>query len=160
MSWSEKKTLKNNFKWIPKHERLDKIGLPVPPRPVDNRIPKLWITSLPPVEKALKTGNALVTDTYLVNSSGVMLESVIATTGGLQYWDEDDDECIYGTDQEIEYENVANGDAVRIFEHEAQYDADWFLAISLKVKMNDKWIKLNTSITKGTKGFLEEVLLY
>ena len=42
----------------------------------------------------------------------------------------------------------------------AQYDADWFLAISFKVKMNGKWITLSSSVTKGIKGFSEEVLLY
>ena len=160
MSHTGKKTLKNKFKWTPKHLRLDKLGLPVPPRPADNRMPRIWITSLPPVWKELKTGKDLVTDTYLVNSSGVVLESVIATTGGVQYWDDDYDESISGSDNEIEYNNIENGDAVRVFEHEAQYDGDWFLSVSIKVKMNGKWINLSTSVTKGIKGFSEEVLLY
>ena len=160
MNKSKKKTLNNKFKWIPKHLRLDKLGLPVAPRPVDNRIPKLWITSLPPLEKNLKAGKDLVTETYLVNSSGMILESVIASTGGIQYLDEDSDESVYGKDKAIEYNNVENGQAVRVFQHEAHYDSDWFLAISVKVKMNGKWINLSSSVTKGTKGFKEEVLLY
>ena len=160
MSHTSKKILKNKFKWTPKHLRLDKLGLPVPPRPTDNRIPRIWITSLPPVEKNVIRGKDLVRDTYLVNSSGVILESVIASTGGIQYWDEDSNESVSGKDKEIEYNNVEHGDAVRVFEHEAQYDADWFLAISIKVKMNGKWINLSSSVTKGLKGFGEEVLLY
>ena len=163
MNWSGKKILKNKFQWTPKHLRLDKISLPIPPRPVDNRIPKLWITSLPPVEKELKTGKDLVTDTYLVNSSGIILNSVIATTGGpARGYAEDPDylEAYHRPGEVMEYKNVANGDAVRIFEHERIYDSDWHLRIYIEVIMNDKLIKLNTNFNKVTKGFMEEVLLY
>ena len=163
MNWSGKKTLKNKFKWIPKHLRLDKLGLPIPPRPADNRMPRIWITSLPPVEKELKTGKDLVTDTYLVNSSGIILDSVIATTGGpARGYAEDPDylEAYHRSGEVIEYTNIANGEAVRIFEHERIYDSDWLLRIYIEVKMNDKLIKLNTNFNKGTSGFDEEALLY
>ena len=159
----KKKKLKNKFQWTPKHLRLDKLGLPVPPRPADNRTPKLWITSSPPVEKELKTGKDLVTDTYLVNSSGIVLDSVIATTGGpARGYAEDPDflEAFHRSGEVIEYTNVANGEAVRVFEHERIYDSDWLLMIAIEVKMNGEWINLSSSITKGTKGFEEEVLLY
>ena len=160
MNQSRKKTLKNKFKWIPMHERVDKLGLPLPPRSVDSRMPRLWVTSLPRVMKTLKTHDDWVQDVYLVNSSGKTLESVIATTGGCQSLGLDNDEVVAGSDATIEYSNVANGDAVRIFQHEEFYDSDWLLGISLEVKMNGKWIKLETSYTKGTKGFPEEALLY
>ena len=163
MNFSGKKTLKDKFKWIPKHLRLDRIGLPVPPRRSDNRMPRIWITSLPPVEKNLKTGKDLVTDTYLVNSSGLILDSVIATTGGpARGYAEDPDflEAYHRKGKEMEYVKVANRDAVRIFEYEHKYDSDWHLMIAIKVKMNDKWINLSSSVTKAAKGFDEEVLLY
>ena len=163
MSHTGKKTLKNKFKWTPKQLRLDKLGLPIPPRPEDNRMPRIWITSLPPVEKELKAGKDLVTDTYLVNSSGIVLDSVIATTGGpARGYAEDPDylEAYHRSGEVIEYTNIANGEAVRIFEHERIYDSDWSLIIAIEVKMNDKLVKLNSSFSKVTKGFEEEALLY
>ena len=163
MNKSKKKILNNKFQWTPIHLRLDKLGLPIPPRPADNRMPRIWITSLPPVEKKLKAGKDLVTDTYLVNSSGIILDSVIATTGGpARGYAEDPDflEAFHRSGEVIEYTNVANGEAVRIFEHERIYDSDWMLRIYIEVKMNDKLIKLNTNFNKGIKGFMEEALLY
>ena len=159
----KKKTLKNKFQWTPKHLGHEKGSRPIPPLKIDSRIPKLWITSLQPLEKELKTGKDLVTDTYLVNSSGIVLDSVIATTGGpARGYAEDPDYlgAYHRSGEVIEYTNVANGEAVRIFEHERIYDSDWSLIISIEVKMNDKLVKLNSSFSKVTKGFEEEALLY
>ena len=159
----KKKTLKNKFQWTPKHLGHEKGIRPIPPLKIDNRMPRIWITSLPPVEKKLKAGKDLVTDTYLVNSSGIVLDSVIATTGGpARGYAEDPDflEAFHRSGEVIEYTNVANGEAVRIFEHERIYDSDWMLRIYIEVKMNDKLIKLNTNFNKGIKGFMEEALLY
>lgn len=163
MNLSGKKTLKNKFQWSPKHLGHEKGTRPIPPLKIDSRIPKLWITSLPPEEKELKTGKALVTETYLVNSSGIVLDSVIATTGGPARGCADDPEFLeafHRSGEVIEYTNVANGEAVRIFEYEQIYDSDWMLSISFEVKMNDKLVKLNSSCNKVTKGFQEEALLY
>ena len=159
----KKKTLKNKFQWTPKHLGHEKGIRPIPPLKIDSRLPKLWITPLPPVEKELKTGKDLVTDIYLVNSSGIVLDSVIATTGGPARGYADDPEFLedfHRSGEVIEYTNVANGEAVRIFEHERIYDSDWMLRIYIEVKMNDKLIKLNTNFNKGIKGFMEEALLY
>ena len=159
----KKKTLKNKFQWTPKHIGYKKGSRPIPPLKIDSRLPKLWITSLPPEEKELKTGKALVTETYLVNSSGIVLDSVIATTGGPARGYADDPEFLeafHRLGEVIEYTNVANGEAVRIFEHERIYDSDWMLSIGFEVKMNDKLVKLNSSFSKVTKGFEEEALLY
>jgi len=159
----KKKTLKNKFQWTPKHLGHEKGIRPIPPLKIDSRLPKLWITPLPPVEKELKTGKDLVTDIYLVNSSGIVLDSVIATTGGPARGYADDPEFLedfHRSGEVIEYTNVANGEAVRIFEHERIIDSDWMLRIYIEVKMNDKLIKLNTNFNKVTKGFEEEALLY
>ena len=159
----KKKTLKNKFQWIPKHIGHKKGSRPIPPLKIDSRIPKLWITSLPPVEKELKTGKDLVTDIYFVNSSGIVLDSVIATTGGPARGYADDPEFLeafHRSGEVIEYTNVANGEAVRIFEYEQIYDSDWMLSIGFEVKMNDKLVKLNSSCSKATIGFQEEALLY
>ena len=163
MNWSGKKTLKNKFQWTPKHLGYEKGVRPIPPLKIDSRIPKLWITSLPPVEKELKAGKELVMDIYFVNSSGIVLDEVIATTGGPARGYADDPEFLeafHRSGEVIEYTNVANGEAVRIFEHERMYDSDWSLIISIEVKMNDKLVKLNSSFSKVTKGFEEEALLY
>ena len=163
MNLSGKKTLKNKFQWSPKHLGHEKGTRPIPPLKIDSRIPKLWITSLPPEEKELKAGKALVTEIYLVNSSGIVLDSVIATTGGPARGYADDPEFLeafHRSGEVIEYTNVANGEAVRIFEHERIYDSDWSLIISIEIKMNDKLVKLNSSFSKVTKGFEEEALLY
>ena len=159
----KKKTLKNKFQWTPKHLGHEKGTRPIPPLKIDSRIPKLWITSLPPEEKELKKGKDLVTDIYFVNSSGIVLDSVIATAGGLARGYADDPEFLeafHRPGEVIEYTNVANGEAVRIFEHERIYDSDWMLSIGFEVKMNDKLVKLNSSFSKVTKGFEEEALLY
>jgi hypothetical protein len=163
MNWSGKKTLKNKFQWTPKHLGYEKGVRPIPPLKIDSRIPKLWITSLPPVEKELKAGKELVMDIYFVNSSGIVLDEVIATTGGPARGYADDPEFLeafHRSGEVIEYTNVANGEAVRIFEYEQIYDSDWMLSIGFEVKMNNKLVKLNTSYSKVPKGFLEEALLY
>ena len=163
MNLSGKKTLKNKFQWTPKHLGYEKGTRPIPPLKIDSRIPKLWITSLPPEEKELKAGKALVTEIYLVNSSGIVLDSVIATTGGPARGYADDPEFLeafHRSGEVIEYTNVAHGEAVRIFEYEQIYDSDWMLSIGFEVKMNDKLVKLNSSCNKGTIGFQEEALLY
>ena len=163
MNWSGKKTLKNKFQWTPKHLGYEKGTRPIPPLKIDSRIPKLWITSLPPEEKELKTGKAPVKEIYLVNSSGIALDSVIATTGGPARGYADDPEFLeafHRSGEVIEYTNVAHGEAVRIFEYEQIYDSDWMLSIGFEVKMNDRLVKLNSSCSKVTIGFQEEALLY
>ncbi len=159
----KKKTLKNKFQWSPKHLGHEKGSRPIPPLKIDSRLPKLWITSLPPVEKEVITSKDFVMDIYLVNSSGIVLDSVIATTGGPARGYADDPEFLeafHRSGEVIKYTNVANGEAVRIFEYEQIYDSDWMLSIGFEVKMNDKLVKLNSSCNKVTKGFQEEALLY
>ena len=159
----KKKTLKNKFQWTPKHIGHKKGSRPIPPLKIDSRLPKLWITSLPPVEKEVITSKDFVMDIYLVNSSGIVLDSVIATTGGPARGYADDPEFLeafHRSGEVIEYTNVANEEAVRIFEYEQIYDSDWMLSIVFEVKMNDKLVKLNSSCNKVTKGFQEEALLY
>jgi hypothetical protein len=163
MNLSGKKTLKNKFQWTPKHLGHERGSRPIPPLKIDSRIPKLWITHLPPVEKELKTGKDLVTDIYFVNSSGIVLDSVIATTGGPARGYADDPEFLeafHRSGEVIEYTNVANEEAVRIFEYKQIYDSDWMLSIGFEVKMNDKLVKLNSSCNKAIIGFQEEALLY
>ena len=69
-------------------------------------------------------------------------------------------EAFHRPGEVIEYTNVANGEAVRIFEYEQIYDSDWMLSIGFEVKMNDKLVKLNSIYSKVIKGFQEEALLY
>ena len=138
------------------HERLDKIGLPVPPRAIDSRIPKLWLT------KPLLSQDDSVTkvyNVYLVNSSGTTLETVIVDSGGWLY----DDDDLFTTSQtdDIEYYNVENGDAVKVFAYSPFHDSDWitWLSIKVKVKMKDKWIEFSTTYNRNTNRVDEDVLL-
>jgi|JYMV01.1.fsa_nt_gi hypothetical protein len=147
MKSTNQKIVSNKFKWIPMDERLDSLGLPLPPRSPEIRKPLLWI--------AIESQNNFVKDVYLVNETGENLETVIASTGGFQTLD-DDVLGVSGSD--IEYKNIANCDAVKIDEYDVIADSDYVLQIYIKVKLKGKWIDLKTSARKG--GFEEEVLLW
>ena len=94
-------------------------------------------------------------DIYLVNETGNTIESVIANTGGFQTLD-DDMFSISGP--YIEYKKIVNNDAVKVEEYDKLRDSDYVLEISIKVKLNGKWIDLKKPTAKG--GFKEEVLLW
>ena len=107
------------------------------------------------------TGNAATISFRVYSNDGI--DSVIATTGGPARGYADDPEFLeafHRSGEVIEYTNVDNGEAVRIFEYEQIYDSDWMLSIGFEVKMNDKLVKLNSSCSKVTIGFQEEALLY
>lgn len=147
MKRTSQKRVNNKFKWLPMNERLDNLGLPLPPRKPEIKKPLLWI--------AIKPQNDFVNDIYLVNETGNTIENVIANTGGFQTLD-DDMLCISGPD--IEYKKIVNNDAVKVEEYDKLHDSDYALEISIKVKLNGKWSDFKTSTAKG--GFKEEVLLW
>jgi hypothetical protein len=147
MKQSNKKVVKNKFKWTPMEDRVDKLGLPLPPRKPEIGRPVLWI--------AIEPQGNFVKDIYLVNETGGILENVIASIGGLQSYDDD----VFGiSGSEIKYKNIENGDAVKIDEYDEMADSDSVLQIYLKVKIKGKWLELKSSSLKG--GFKEEVLIW
>ncbi len=146
------KIVSNKFKWVPMNERLDNLGLPLPPRKPETQKPLLWI--------AIEPQDDLIEDVYLVNETGETLETVNARTGGFESID-DDYNGISGTD--IEYKNIANNDSVKIDEYHQISDSDYVLIIFIKLKLKGKFIELETSSTSrtsGASGFKEEVLLW
>jgi len=147
MKLTKKKVVKDKFKWIPKDQRLDSLGLPLPPRKPEIRKPLLWI--------AIEPLKSIFQDIYLVNETGKTLETVIASTGGFESFDDD---VIGVSGPDIEYKNIASGDAVKIDAYNAMADSDYVLQIYIKIKINEKWIEIETSASKG--GFKEEVLLW
>ena len=151
----KKKTLKNKFKWTPVNERLDNIGQPIPPRPVDQRKPKLWLTI--PLKNQDETTTLESYDVYLVNSSGITLESVIADSGG---WFYDNDELFNSTQTDyIEYNDVEDGDAIKVFTYEPFTDDDEHTWMSLKIIMDGNDIEFSTSYNQRTKKLDKEVIL-
>ena len=81
MKRTSQKRVNNKFKWLPMDERLDNLGLTLPPRKPEIKKPLLWI--------AIEPQDDFVDDIYLVNETGNTIESVIANTGGFQTLDDD-----------------------------------------------------------------------
>ena len=94
----KKSIVKDKFKWKPMDERVDKLGLPFPPRPKEIKSPLLWI-AIDPKDKYTQ-------DIYLVNETGKILEAVIANVGGFESFDDD---VIGYSGPDIKYEHVENG---------------------------------------------------
>ena len=148
-----KKRLQNNFTWTPADERLDNIGQPVPPRPVDKRKPKLWLTN------AIKNNDETLEayDIFLVNSSGMSLKSVTVDSGG---WDYDADELIESSQKDkIEYKNINDGEAIKVFIYHPLYDGDETTWLSLKIEMVNDIIDFSTSYNQNTKRVDKEVVI-
>ncbi len=147
MSKTNQKVVSNRFKWIPMNERLDNLGLPLPPRKPEIGRPLLWV--------AIDPQGGCIEDIYLVNETGKTLENVIVGTGGCQIFD-DDVFTLTGSDNE--YINIADGDALKIDSYDGRADSDYILQIHIKIQINGKQIKLKSLVAKG--GFKEEVLLW
>jgi len=142
-----KKIVSNRFKWIPMNERLDNLGLPLPPRKPEIGRPLLWV--------AIDHQGGYVEDIYLVNETGKTLENVIVSTGGCQTFDDD---LLTLTGSDNEYKNIADGDALKIDSYDRMADSDYILQINIKIQIDGKQIKLRSLVAKG--GFKEEVLLW
>lgn len=141
-----KKNITNKFKWIPMDKRVDNLGLPLPPRNPETKKPLLWI--------AIDPQDDLVSDVYLVNETGATLDSVIASTGGFESFDD-----VYGiSGNDVEYKDIENGNAIKVDEYHVRSDSDSVLQISFKIKIQENQIELKSSTAKG--GFKEEVLLW
>jgi hypothetical protein len=142
-----KKIVSNRFKWIPMNERLDSLGLPLPPRKPETGRPLLWV--------AIDPQGDFVEDIYLVNETGETLENVIVSTGGCQTFGED---LLTLAGSDNEYKNIEDGDALKIDSYDEMADSDYILQINIKIQIDGKQIKLRSLVAKG--GFKEEVLLW
>ena len=93
----------------------------------------------------------------MVNSSGITLESVIAYSGG---WFYDNDELINSTQTDyIEYKDIEDGDAIKVFTYVPFLDDDEQTWMSLKIIMDGNDIEFSTSYNQRTKKLDKEVVL-
>jgi hypothetical protein len=135
--------LKNEFNWVPKDQRSGRFGAS-PPRKPEFRRPLLWLA---------RAGG----DLYLVNASGGTLDSVIADMGG--FTTADDGVVAVSSNENYEYTNIENGDAVKVDEYDDYYDLDYLLQVVLRVQSPQFGIlEILSPIEKGGVG--ETVLLW
>jgi len=140
----EKKCFKNVFKWIPMNKRIDRFG-PLPPRKPDPGIPLLWLT---------RNGGEL----FLVNSTGVNLDSVQSTTFVLITIDDEMPSLIIESDV-YSYTDIKPGDAVKVEEFDGYYDLDYSFVITILItSSNLGTVKITTPLE--TREIGEMVLLW
>lgn len=126
-------------------KRVDRFGLPLPPRKPETRKPLLWLA---------RDGNEL----FLVNSSGEIIDLIISNTGG--FTTADDDDCLtVPRGNGYEYNNVLPGDAVKVDEYDGFYDLDYVLQITIMLQSTKLGsIEIIPPAEKGGVG--ETVLLW
>lgn len=122
----EHKTIKNEFTWIPLHERKSKFGGgPKPYRKPEKRRPVLWLAV-----NINKTDRGR--EIYLVNNSEESLDFVIADSGG--FVTDDDDVLTVSNTEKYKYEDVKPNEAVKVEVYDDMYDLDSVLQIYLRVQ--------------------------
>lgn len=152
----ELKVIENVPAWIPLCVR--RVGwrgpMPIPPRPPEHRRPLLWL-----MPKRETSGN-YAQELFLVNSTGEVLDEVVAATGGFQTVD-DDDVLTVGSPAEgrYRYKDVLPGSAVKVEEHDGFYDYDYVLQVSVVITCKTLGrVEFFAPATKGDFG--EAILLW
>jgi hypothetical protein len=133
-----------HFVWIPKHLRLvGKNGLSIPKNTykVDNRNPLLWVKS---------EGN----DLFLINSSGFVLQSVKAQTNGFA------ENLTIKADGFYYYENIQNGEAVKIDEYDPFYDNDFTLQTQIEITADRLGGTICPKLPPSKKMIEEHVIMW
>lgn len=113
----KKQRARGLFTWVPMHNRRDKLGLPVQPRPEDHRIPIFWL-------------QRSKDDLFFINDSDEVLLSVSATSSGFTT----DDEAaspIQGNQPARLYQKVLPGEAVKVDQYHPVNDSDYMLNLVL-----------------------------
>lgn len=149
---NEKRLIEHEFKWVPPHERKNRLpGTDKPHRvgPPEKRIPLLWVTRLEPVD--------MKSEVYLLNDSGEILKEVVASSGG--FASADDEIIPISSKNKLIYNDVQLGEAVKIDEYDLAFDSDFILSISVQIKSKSLGhIELISSGRKG--GINDNVLLW
>ena len=131
-----------HFVWIPKHLRtVDKHGFAIPKDVYkeDIRVPLFWIKS---------EGY----DLYLINNSGFTITAKAETYGFVE-------DIAVSSNQFYLYENIQNGEAVKIDEYDPYYDSDFTLQTRIQITAD----RLGGTIILETpfrKKMIEEHVLY
>ena len=93
----------------------------------------------------------------MVNSSGITLKSVIADSGGWYYFN---DELVNSKQTDyIEYKDVEDGDAIKVFTYVTFLDNDEHTWMSLKIIMDGNNIEFSTSYNQKTNKLDKEVVM-
>lgn len=136
--------VKDLFLWIPIDKRIDQLGLPLPPRKPETRLPKFWLA---------RDGNSL----YFINNTEEILDSVSVSTGGFQTCD--DVVLTVSSEEDYFYENVMPNEAVKIEEYHPIFDSDFIFEVVVIVKSkNEGNLIIKSPPEKG--GVKEAVLLW
>lgn len=111
--------IKGRFTWVPPDKRVDKLGLPLPPRPADKRRPLFWL---------VRDGDAL----YFVNDTDETLARVSSASGG--FVTVDDDTVSIRKSAGVAYLNVQPGEAVKVDEYDPIYDSDTLVQPQISIE--------------------------
>ncbi len=106
---------RKKFIWTPPHMKLDRLGLPVPPRKPEIRKPLFWLTSV---------GYEL----YFVNNTNETLRCITASIAGFQTCD---DAVLPMSEKGYSYNQIAPLDGVMIEEFDPILDSDFIFQISV-----------------------------
>jgi len=132
------------FEWIPMDRRVSRFGGATSPRKPETRRPLLW----------LRRDDH---DLFLVNSSGEVLESVEASSGGFATVEDDVDTV--ASSQPYDYQNVQPGAAVKVDEYDDFYDLDYVIQVVVTVRSKGLGcLEIFAPSEKG--GLVEAVLLW
>lgn len=127
------------FPWVPRHQRLDRLGQPLPPSKLDLR-------------KPLYRLERLDGELYFVNDSHEMLKSV--SSKRMAVWATGDDELakvpIDCSQAQCSYMDVQPGEAVKIDEFDAVTDSDFLIQTDLTIKFTSSGGL--TFRTRGVRG--------
>ena len=101
--------------WLPRQDRTDRLGLPLPPGSHEHRIPLFRLVNV--------DGQDLGSDLYFVNDSDQTLISITTATGG--FTTADDDVFTLQQDRDPVYCKVQPGEGVKVNEFDGYYDLDY-----------------------------------
>lgn len=139
----EQKVMPGGFAWVPREQRISRLGGPVAPRKADTSTPLLW----------LKRQHD---ELFLVNASGERLDEVTSEAGGLLTVD---DAWVASHGAALTYRDVDDGAAVKVDEYDGFFDLDWVHSLGLRIQSPRLGrIGLGCPLEKG--GYQEVVLLW
>jgi len=135
--------------WLPRQDRKDRLGLPLPPGPKEHRTPLFRLVN--------KSHVGLGHDLYFVNDTSEVLISASTSTGG--FTTADDDTVTLQNDNEPMYRLVQPGEGVKIREFDGYYDLDYLF--QARVYVVSPTLGKLLLISKIDKGSIpDQVLLW
>jgi hypothetical protein len=135
----------SNWTWIPMDKRLDRFGLPLPPRRPELRKPMFWV---------IRDRQEL----YFINNSGQTLDSVSSTTSGFHM---DDTGATRLPKTRYTYPLVQANEAIMIESFDIFIDSDSMLQIKLYIESSPgQSLRITLPAAVGGGRYAELVLLW